>query len=146
MKRVVARADDIPAGSRLIVDVAGRSVGIFNLGGKFYALRNLCPHAGAPVCRGINVGLVESNLPGHFEYTREGEILQCPWHHWEFDIKTGESVVDPANLRIPSYPAEVTAGGKADVAPPTGVDKDGKPFRLETYPVEVEEALVVIDI
>ncbi|HEV8638476.1 MAG TPA: Rieske 2Fe-2S domain-containing protein, partial [Chloroflexota bacterium] len=49
MKHVVAAVDEIPPGGRKIVEVAGRSIGVFNLGGEFFALRNRCPHQGGPL-------------------------------------------------------------------------------------------------
>jgi len=147
VKHFVAKVSDIGPGDRLIVNVAGRSIGIFNLDGEFFALRNQCPHAGAPVCLGLKTSLVRSTLPGHFECSRTGEILRCPWHDWEFDIKTGKSIVDPGRLKIPSYPTAVMASGdEVATLPPTGRDADGKPFELETYPVSVEAHYVVVDV
>lgn len=102
-EHVVARQDEIPPGGRKIVRVAGREIGIFNLDGVFYALKNVCPHQGARVCLGRIVGTA---LPsGVYEYTygREGQILRCPWHEWEYDIATGESLFDP-NVKIVGYP------------------------------------------
>ena len=52
MRFLVGRADDIPPGSRKIVRIAGRSIGVFNVDGAFYAIRNRCPHQGAPLCEG----------------------------------------------------------------------------------------------
>ena len=54
-RHVVARVADIPPGERLIVDIAGRSIGVFNVDGRFYALRNSCPHQGGPLCLGRTV-------------------------------------------------------------------------------------------
>ena len=51
-RHVVARVDEIPPGERKIVEVAGRSIGVFNVGGEFFALRNRCPHQGGPLCEG----------------------------------------------------------------------------------------------
>lgn len=119
-KYVVATVAEIPPGSRKIVEAGGRSIGVFNQGGQFYALRNVCPHQGAELCRGLVKPLVVSNGPGHFEYEREGEIVRCPWHQWEFDIKTGCMIVDPA-MRTKTY--EVT---------------------VETFGVTVEEGQVVV--
>ena len=56
----MAHADDVPPGGRKIVAVGGREIGVFNLGGTFYALRNICPHRGAPLCRGRLRPLVTS--------------------------------------------------------------------------------------
>ncbi len=53
---VVAAVDEIPPGARKIVTVAGRSIGIFNVDGEFFALRNRCPHQGGPLVRGQDVG------------------------------------------------------------------------------------------
>ena len=49
---VVASADEIPPGGRKIVEVAGRSIGVFNVDGEFFALRNRCPHQGGAAVRG----------------------------------------------------------------------------------------------
>lgn len=51
-KYVVAAVDEMAPGARKIVDAGGRSLGIFNLGGEFFALRNRCPHQGGPLCEG----------------------------------------------------------------------------------------------
>ncbi len=106
---VVAQVAEIPPGGRKIVRVAGREVGIFNLDGTFYALKNICAHQGARVCLGKVVG---TNLPSdvyEFKYGLEGRILRCPWHEWEYDIATGESLFDPA-VKIVSYPVTVVDG------------------------------------
>jgi nitrite reductase (NADH) small subunit len=105
-KHVVARREDIPSGGRKIVRVAGREVGIFNLDGTFYALKNVCPHQGARVCLGRIVGTAPPSNVYEYTYGREGQILRCPWHEWEYDIATGESLFDP-NVKILSYPVEV---------------------------------------
>ena len=127
-RHVVARVGDIPPGERLITNVAGRSIGVFNVEGRFYALRNSCPHQGGPLCLGRTVGLVLATRPGEISYTREGEILRCPWHGWEFDLATGRSVFDPNRTRVKSYPVEV----------------DVEELQAETYAVEIERDRVVV--
>lgn len=99
---VVAAAAELPPGQRKIIKVAGREIGVFNLNGSFYALRNVCPHKGAPLCRGRLRPLVISDGVSHIDYRREGEVLKCPWHLWEFDIKTGCALHDEA-LRVRTY-------------------------------------------
>ena len=103
---VVAEAGEIPPGGRKIVEVAGRSIGIFNLGGEFFALRNRCPHQGGPLCEGKTWGLAQARVPGEIEYVRPGEILTCAWHGWEFDIRTGEFLVNP-RIKARTYPVTV---------------------------------------
>ena len=108
-KHVVARTDDIPPGGRKVVRVAGREVGIFNLDGTFYALKNVCAHQGARVCLGRIVGTALPSEVYEYKYGREGQILRCPWHEWEYDIATGEAVFDP-KVKIVSSPVEVVDG------------------------------------
>ena len=107
MKYVVARVDEIPPGGRKIVRLEGREVGVFNLAGAFHALKSSCPHQGARVCLGKIVGTALPSDVYEFGYGREGHILRCPWHEWEYDIATGEAVHDPT-VRVKTYPVEVT--------------------------------------
>ena len=105
------RVDEIAPGSRKIVTVKGREIGVFNVGGEFFALINRCPHQGAPLCRGEIVGRAESRpMPGEYRLTRQGEMLRCPWHGWEFDIRTGQSWCDPDSVQARSYAVTVEPG------------------------------------
>lgn len=106
---VVARVDEIPPGGRKIIRVEGREVGLFNLNGTFYALKNSCPHQGARVCLGRVVGTTLPVGVYEFQYSKEGQILRCPWHSWEYDITTGQSVFD-SNVKIVTYPVEIVDG------------------------------------
>ncbi|MDF2660110.1 MAG: Rieske [2Fe-2S] protein [Paenibacillus sp.] len=103
---LAGRVSEIPPGTRKIVEVNRRSIGIYNIDGRFYAIRNLCPHQGAPLCEGITSAYVTSPRPGEFVYEREGEVVRCPWHFWEFDIKSGCMIVDPAT-RTKTYDVTV---------------------------------------
>jgi 3-phenylpropionate/trans-cinnamate dioxygenase ferredoxin subunit len=134
-KHVVAAVRDIPPGGRLLVTVRGRPIAIFNIGGEFFGLFNRCPHQGGSLCEGELGGLVEADQPGEYRYTRPGEILRCPWHGWEFDVRTGQSWCDPARIKTRAYPVEVAAGQ-------TLVEG---PYVAETVPVTVEEEYVVVD-
>ncbi|EFZ1984457.1 Rieske (2Fe-2S) protein, partial [Shigella flexneri] len=92
---LVGKASEIPEGEKKIILANGRSIGVYNIGGEFFAIRNICPHQGAALCSGITSAFINSSGPGNFVYEREGEIVRCPWHQWEFDIKTGCMIVDP---------------------------------------------------
>ena len=105
----VARTEEIPVGERKLVTVKRHSVGVFNVGGEFVAVLNLCPHELAPVCRGPVGGTTLPSKPGAWKWGREGEILSCPWHGWEFDLLTGRSIADP-RIRVRTYPVEVEDG------------------------------------
>src|SRR6478672_13729099 len=106
-KHTVGIVGEIPPGQRKIVDLEGRSIGVFNVKGTFYALRNTCPHQSGPLCRGRLIGLLRASDPRHLELSREGEILRCPWHGWEFDITNGRSVFNPHRVRAKSYAVAV---------------------------------------
>jgi 3-phenylpropionate/trans-cinnamate dioxygenase ferredoxin subunit len=149
-------------GTRKLVDVAGRSIGVFNVGGELFALRNRCPHQGGPLCEGRLAGFVESDGPGDIRYTRPGEILRCPWHAWEYDIRTGQSYFNPSVVRVRQFEVSVEAGGGVpSAAPPaaeiTEIAGPGTrtaglsriltgPYVAETYPVSVDEQYVVVEI
>ncbi len=104
---VVARAEEIAPGQRKIVEVGGRSIGVFNIAGRYYALRNRCPHQGGPLCAGFQFGTLSAQRPGEYDHSGPGEIIRCPWHGWEFEVKTGRSWFDPERKRVRSYPASV---------------------------------------
>jgi nitrite reductase/ring-hydroxylating ferredoxin subunit len=153
-KHVVASVDEVPPGSRKIVEVAGRSIGIFNVGGEFFALRNRCPHQGGPLCEGKQWGVLTARVPGEFEYGREGEIIGCGWHGWEFDIRTGQSWCEPERLRVRAYQVSVEPGA-AIVAEEAAAEADpgspipGRvkgPYVAETYPVSVDGQYVVVEV
>lgn len=107
---IVAAAEEIAPGQRKIVTVAGREIGVFNVDGAYYALRNVCPHKGAPLCKGRQRPLITSSGVNIVTYQREGEILKCPWHLWEFDIKTGRSLHDEA-MRVRTYRVRLEEAG-----------------------------------
>lgn len=106
-KHAVCAVDELPPGERRIVELEGRSIGVFNVNGAFHAVRNRCPHKGAPLCLGLAKGLVVGEQPYEYEIEREGEILRCPWHGWEFDLATGKSVFNPHKMRVKSYAVNV---------------------------------------
>lgn len=107
-RHAVAAVSDLPPGARRIVNVDGRSVGLFNVHGQFIAVLNVCPHELAPVCLGRWSGTTAPSPPGQFNWGREGEILRCPWHGWEFDLLTGECLTDRRRLR--RFPTSVEGG------------------------------------
>ncbi|HEX8234419.1 MAG TPA: Rieske 2Fe-2S domain-containing protein [Abditibacteriaceae bacterium] len=128
-RHAVAKISDIPTGERVIATIPafGKQieVGVFNVGGRFFAYRNVCPHAGAPVCEGKICGTTAPSGVGEFILERQGEIVRCPWHGWEFDLLTGEHLVD-GKMKLRPYAVETGAGN------------------LENYAVETEGDTVFI--
>jgi nitrite reductase (NADH) small subunit/3-phenylpropionate/trans-cinnamate dioxygenase ferredoxin subunit len=83
---------DVAPGTAKLVAVDGKDVALFNVDGTFYALDNECPHRGGP--------LGEGDL--------EGCIVTCPWHAWQYDVRTGESITD--DLKVARYDVKVEGG------------------------------------
>jgi nitrite reductase/ring-hydroxylating ferredoxin subunit len=135
-KHVVASVAEMPPGSRKLVTVKGRPIAIFNVAGSFYGLFNRCPHQGGSLADGMLTGLLQSNMPGEYCYSRQGEILRCPWHGWEFDIRTGQSYCDPEKIRVRNYNIEVQHGQRVVEGP----------YVAETVPVTIEEDYVVVEV
>jgi len=137
-RHFVCSEEELPPGARKIVKIAGRSLGVFNVGGRIYALKNVCPHKYAPLCEGPLTGLVAGERPGSLDLERNGEIIRCPWHGWEFDLCTGRSVFDPRGVRTKTYPACFESGvGNVGVDSPV-------PASVETFPVGIEARQVVV--
>jgi nitrite reductase (NADH) small subunit len=86
----VAPASEITPKQAKIIEVDGAQIAVFNVNGEFCAIKNVCPHRGGP--------LGEGDL--------EGSIVTCPWHGWQFDVKTGQSPVNPAAC-VATFPCKV---------------------------------------
>ena len=93
------------------------SIGVFNVDGQFYAIRNRCPHQGAALCEGKLWGVLKADKPGSYEYSGSKEIIACISHGWEFSVKTGQSWCDPERLRVRSY--DVSVEDQAELEPET---------------------------
>lgn len=98
----VAKVGDLAPGEMRLVEAKGHSIGLFNVAGDYIAVLNVCPHELAPVCRGRLSGTTLPSRPGEFIWGREGEIISCPWHGWEFDLLTGTALADP-RVRVRRY-------------------------------------------
>lgn len=135
-KHVVATVAELPPGSRKLVTVRGRPIAVFNLGGEFFGLLNRCPHQGGDLCEGLVTAAVTADRPGEYRMSRHGEIIRCPWHGWEFDIRTGQSWCEPDRIQTRQYPVEIAAG----------TDLVKGPYIAETVPVAVEQEYIVVEV
>jgi 3-phenylpropionate/trans-cinnamate dioxygenase ferredoxin subunit len=106
-KRIVpvAQTTEIAVGGRKFIEIDGRSIAIFNVNGTFVAVLNYCPHAFAQVCMGQVRGTTLPSMPGEYRWGRDGEILACPSHGWEYDLLTGQCLTD--KRRIHRYPVSI---------------------------------------
>jgi len=145
----ICPAEEFDPGERRIATLDGFSVGIFNLDGEYYAMKNDCPHQRAPLCEGKLGGTTESDRPGEYDWVKPGQVVRCPWHGWEFDITSGESVFNPHKVKAKTFEARVespadeagaTDGGCAEC----GVELKGDEPPVETYNTEIEEGTVVV--
>lgn len=89
----IAAAADLAPGNCMEAVVDGRPVALFNVGGAFHAISNICVHRGGPLGQGV----------------LDGAVVLCPWHAWTYDVTTGVSTVNP-DLKVAKYDVKVEAG------------------------------------
>jgi nitrite reductase/ring-hydroxylating ferredoxin subunit len=95
----VGKISEFKDGDRRIVYAGEREIGVFRHDGQFYAYSNVCLHQGGPACEGLTIAKVEERImpdkTSRGLYFSETEMhFVCPWHGYEYDIKTGEFVGD----------------------------------------------------
>jgi nitrite reductase (NADH) small subunit len=76
----VARAEDVPPGTARVVKAGDRDFALFNVDGEFYATQGRCLHLKGPLGDG----------------KLDGSVITCPWHGWQYDVRTGENEFDRA--------------------------------------------------
>jgi len=86
----VASLSELAPGSAKVVEVLGKTIALFNVDGTIYATDNTCLHQGGPIGEGQLMG----------------EVIICPWHQWEYNVRTGENV-DDSSLKVVTYPVQV---------------------------------------
>jgi len=150
MKVVVGKVSDFENGDRKIIDVNGKSIGVFRIDDKFYALRNRCPHQFGPLCAGTLAPRAVSNGPGDVRMDSGPPLLACPWHGWEYDIATGQSFMGPGRGNVPAlaYDVSVLPGTELAAADGSQTWPDGRipgPYVAETVQVSVEQDYVVVE-
>src|SRR5207249_10424759 len=83
-----------PEGKPTCVTMGARTIAVFKVSGKTYALDNTCTHLGGPLCKG----------------RLDGSVVQCPWHGSRFDVRSGQVVGPPARPPVKAYAVTVEAG------------------------------------
>jgi nitrite reductase/ring-hydroxylating ferredoxin subunit len=143
----VCPAAELPPGERRIVDADGLSIGVFNVDGAYHAVANVCPHQLAPLCEGTITGEMVPKGVGEFERVRDGTVIQCPWHGWKFNIEDGTSVFNPHALGTRTFDVAVESKPIAQrerERDEYGTALEGDEPPVDTYPVDVEEDVVVL--
>jgi len=87
----IAQKNDLAPGKSLLVEAQGKKIALFNIDEKFYAIDDLCRHAGASLSQGMV----------------EGKVVQCPKHGATFDIFTGKALTSPALEDVRCYKVSV---------------------------------------
>jgi nitrite reductase (NADH) small subunit len=111
-EHVVGDLSEFPEGSHKVVRVERREIGVFNIGGEFYGLPNVCPHQTGPLCEGRQaIGTLTATAENdwRFEWAYEGEIVACPWHGLEYHIPTG-SCLAFSNIKLRTYEVVIEDG------------------------------------
>lgn len=98
-------------GSRVIQEIKGQEVAVFNVGGEYHAILNYCVHQSGPLCDGEISGCmaIDEGEPWIWTYENDGGVITCPWHNWKFDIKSGENIKDDRYV-VPTYDIETSEG------------------------------------
>ena len=96
----VAKEGEIADRDRKVVADNNLEIGVFRLGDEYYAWENNCPHSGGPVCQGRVMNRVTEALDDRkqshgFQFVDEDVHIICPWHGFEFNIRTGTHPGDP---------------------------------------------------
>jgi nitrite reductase (NADH) small subunit len=110
MKRALGPLADFEPGRMRIVEAGGRSIGVYNTGAELFAVLNVCPHQLAPVCSGTVSGTMLPSDPETLLYGMEHRVLRCPWHGWEFDLSSGETLFRKDKRRLLTFPVVVEGG------------------------------------
>jgi nitrite reductase/ring-hydroxylating ferredoxin subunit len=108
-RHFVATTTELEDDQRVVIDVQGREIAVFNHAGSFHAVGNFCPHQGGPIAEGMLSGTLKENSDGRLVLCQEGEVLSCPWHGWEFDITSGDHLAHSQH-RLPRYTVEIDGG------------------------------------
>lgn len=110
----IIEANELDVGERIVVEIDGKEIGIFNIEGEYFAVLNWCVHQSGPTCEGKLTGTLEANYDSEKKvvtttWEQEGEVICCPWHGWEYNVKSGDCLSNN-KLRIPTYPVHVDDG------------------------------------
>jgi nitrite reductase/ring-hydroxylating ferredoxin subunit len=97
-EKFVAKSSEFKDGDRRIVFIGDHEIGVFRHEGQIYAYSNVCLHQGGPACEGILINNAVDVIAPDRTYQGQtfGDEMHfvCPWHGWEYDLKTGEMVGD----------------------------------------------------
>jgi nitrite reductase (NADH) small subunit len=90
----IGAVSDFPDQQLTKVEIGGTEMGVCRWGDEVFVFRNRCPHEGAPLCSGflqkkLSATLIEDEP--ELEVDEQSPVILCPWHRWEFDLRTGKA-------------------------------------------------------
>jgi nitrite reductase/ring-hydroxylating ferredoxin subunit len=146
VKVIVAPERSFAPGTRRIVAVGRRSIGVFRVGHRYYAIRNRCPHQGGPLCLGRLLDGAVSHATGEARLRGATPMLACPWHGWEYELESGQSFMGSGSPGARSYTVGLQSGRTlaAELEAADGERVPG-PYVAETFDVFVEDDYVVLE-
>ena len=105
---------DFAERDRKVVAQGDLEIGVFLIDGEFYAYENRCVHQGGPVCQGRILNRVEEVLADDktsqgLQWAEEDVHIVCPWHGFEFNLKTGLHPGSP-KIRLRSFEVQIKDG------------------------------------
>jgi 3-phenylpropionate/trans-cinnamate dioxygenase ferredoxin subunit len=109
-RRPIGRVEDFTLDQFRIFELDGRSIGVVRTRAGFFAIKNTCPHEGAPLCLGNVRGTMLPSTPGNYRWGREGQVVRCPWHGYDFYLESGKCVYGEVGDRAVAYRVEVDQG------------------------------------
>lgn len=89
----IAAVDELPSEGGTEFTVGDRIVAVFRTSEGIYAVDGICLHAGGPIAQG----------------RVEGCVVTCPWHGWQYDVRSGQHCLTP-RLKLDSFPVRVVDG------------------------------------
>jgi nitrite reductase (NADH) small subunit len=89
----LARAEDVPPGTARVVKAGDHELALYNVDGEFYATQGKCLHLKGPLGDG----------------ELEDAVITCPWHGWQYDVRTGENEFDRA-IQLETFEVVVEDG------------------------------------
>jgi nitrite reductase (NADH) small subunit len=107
----VANSEEIPENRFAIFKVDGVEIGIMRSEGELFAVRNICPHALAPICRGRVRGTMLPTDTVEYHFVMRNRVLVCPWHGYEYSLESGHCLFTDVKGRLRMYPATERDGG-----------------------------------